>query len=211
MPPPDNHSFSVFRRMHARNFLTSSAGMLLIPKAYDRTRNGCGRQSQLETDFWAMLQYTKRILKFSKTEGLHFAKAAHSLHKPSKTTEIAVRSFVANITLPKTQQFLTPHARQRSSKRVALSQSSNITGLSLIVSSATPWIVRASYKYRRKSPCEADTAYLRSRFDLFAEIFDKIAGWQVLPSKREPADGRSGLILRKPQFANGDSNLCSFL
>jgi hypothetical protein len=34
----------------------------------------------------------------------------------------------------------------------------------------------------------ADTAYLRDRFDLFAEIFAKIATWRVLPSKREPAE-----------------------
>jgi hypothetical protein len=170
-------------------------------EAYDSARNDCGQQWQLETDFWAMLQYTKRILKFSKIEGLHLAKTAHSLHKPSKQPEISVRSFVGDITLPKTRQSLTLDSRQRSSKRVALSQSLDISGISLIVSSATPWIVRASYKYRRKTPCEADTAYLRSGFDLFAVIFAKIATWRVLPSQREPADERSGLILRNPQFA----------
>ncbi len=145
-----------------------------------------------------MLQYTKHILKVSKAEGLHFVRAAHSLHQRSKRTEIVVRSVVANVTLPETQQFLALNTRQKGSKRVALSQSLDIHGISLIVSSARPWIVRASYKYRRKTPCEADTAYLRCRFDLFVEVFAKIAAWRVSPSKREGAKRRLSLNLTRP-------------
>lgn len=43
-----------------------------------------------------------------------------------------------------------------------------------------PWLVRASYKNRRKSPCEANASHLRKSFDLFAEIFAKTQGARPL-------------------------------
>src|SRR4030066_791720 len=122
-----------------------------------------------------MLLYTKKKTSiFRRPKGSICRKRQNAAIKFAKKRNIE-RSFAVYAVPQKTSEFSALGSKWKRLKQAALDESCQIAGSPLTNYDARPWLVRASYKNRRKSTYEATGHYLRNHFEPTTAIFAKNA------------------------------------
>lgn len=145
---------------------------VFLNQKYAKTKNHNVRKTDLRRCF--------RILRdaamFRKPYAF-ISENSQSPHLNFKNNQITWRSALVVIIRRTLPEFFGSEAEQKSLKRVAFDQISNLHRLCAADLGRDTWIIRASYKYRRKSMDQVGTSDLRSYFEVFEENFAKSWTW----------------------------------